>query len=118
LSATDKSFLTAAFVAYTHLPAQDIAGTTPGSVYFAFDPTTGTYWALASFSPTPTAALHTQVALQDGGNIGVFSRKAGSAWTMLSTGGAVPFCVSKTQIPPGVVAVWDLSEPQGCTATG
>jgi hypothetical protein len=115
VSATDKGFLTAAFVDYTHLPAQDIAGTTPGTVYFAFDPTTGIYWALASFSPTPSASTQTQVALQDGGNIGIFTRKAGAAWKMLSTG-SVPFCVSRTAIPAGVIAVWGLSDPSGCSA--
>jgi hypothetical protein len=118
VSATDKQFLTQAFVYYAHLPAQDIAGTSPGSVFFAFDPTTNTYWALASFSPTPSASLKTQVAMQDGGNIGVFSKKPDSAWRMLSTGGGVPFCVSRTAIPPAVVAVWGLTEPTGCAATG
>lgn len=116
VSTTDKQLLTAAFVDYTHLPAQDIAGTAPGSVYFAFDPTTDTYWALASFSPTPSASQHTQIALQDGGNMGIFSRRPASAWQMLSTG-SVPFCVSQTAFPPGVVAVWGLSDPSGCSSS-
>jgi hypothetical protein len=117
VSATDKQALTAAFVAFTHLPAQDIAGTEPGSVYDAYLPSTGTYWALARFSPTPTASQQTLVSLQDGGNMGIFSRRASDmTWTMLTAGG-VPFCPTKTPIPPTVRSLWGLSDPLGCSAS-
>ncbi len=112
---TDKAALTAAFVAFTHLPAPEIAGTEPGSVYYAYDPSTSTYWALASFVPTSTASQQTEVALQDGGGMGIFSRKGDSAWTMLSTG-FVPFCASKTALPSAVISLWNLTNPQACAA--
>ena len=44
-----KSQLVAAFVAGWHLKAGQVAGTAPGSLYYAYDQTTRTYWAEAAF---------------------------------------------------------------------
>jgi len=113
----DKAALTAAYVAHTKVPAGDIAGTRAGTVYFAYVPSTGTYWALATFDPSATAAQQTLVGLQDGGAMGVFSRPAGGSWTMVSTG-SFPFCPSRTPLPAEVRSVWGLTDPPACTAQG
>ena len=44
-----KAGLTAAFVAMKQIPAADVLGTRPGSVYYAYDTATETYWAFAAF---------------------------------------------------------------------
>ena len=116
-TAADKSALTAAFVTYKKVPAQDIAGTAPGTVYYAYVPSTGTYWALASFLPTSTASQQTEVGLQDGGGMGIFTKHAGGTWTMVATG-SFPFCPSQTVIPSAVRTVWGLSDSGSCSAQG
>ena len=103
----------AAFAAFTHDPPSDIAGTEPGSVYYAYLPTTATYWAFARFLPSPSASEHTLVSLQDGGNIGIFRKPAGDGWMMLTVGGE-PFCPTKSAIPASVQALWGLTDPPDC----
>ena len=116
-TAADKAALAAAFVAYDQIPAGDITGTQSGSVYLATVPSTGTTWALASFEPSTTAGQQTLVRLQDGGRTAIFSKKSGAGWVVLSNG-AVPFCPSQTALPPAVVALWGLTDAEGCTAAG
>lgn len=103
----------AAFVAFTHDPPSDIAGTEPGSVYYAYLPATQTYWAFGRFLPSPSASQRTLVSLQDGGNIGIFKQQAGGGWMMLSEGGE-PFCPTKSAIPPAVQSRWGLTDPPEC----
>jgi hypothetical protein len=112
-----KAALQSAFVAYTKVPAGDIAGTQAGTVYYAYDPTTRTYWALATFTPSATASQDTLVGMQDGGSTGVFRQPAGGGWTMLTTG-SFPFCPSRTPLPAAVRTVWGLSDPAACTTQG
>ena len=64
-------------VAHNGLPADEIAGTAPNSVYDAYMPDTKTYWALAGFVPTKNASCITVVAMQDEGCCGVSSMPAG-----------------------------------------
>ena len=113
-TAADKTALVAAFVAFTHDPASDIAGTVPGSVYYAYVPTTETHWAFARFLPSPSASQHTLVSLQDGGNIGIFREQAGGGWTMLTVGGE-PFCPTRSAIPTSVQLLWGLTDPPACS---
>ena len=49
--------LTAAFADYKGIPPSDVAGIS-GSVYYAYDPATDTYWALANFVPSLRASSH------------------------------------------------------------
>jgi hypothetical protein len=114
-TATDKAELVAAYVAFTNDPPSDIAGTEPGSVYYAYVPATGTYWAFARFLPSSSASQRTLVSLQDGGNIGVFRQPAGGGWTMLAEGGE-PFCPTKSPIPSSVQALWGLTDPPACAS--
>jgi len=113
-TAADKAALAAAFVAFTHDPASDIAGTEPGSVYYASMPITQTYWAVARFLPTRSASQHTLVSLQDGGNIGIFREQAEGGWVMLAAGGE-PFCPTRSAIPTSVQVLWGLTDPSACS---
>jgi hypothetical protein len=51
-TASDKGALVDAFLAFTHDPASEIAGTESGSVYYAYLPSTATYWAVSRFVPS------------------------------------------------------------------
>ena len=109
-----KSQLTAAFVAHNGLPADEVAGTAPGSVYDAYLPSSSTYWALASFVPTANASYQTQVALQDEGATGIFTQSSGGAWTYVSGYLGAP-CPG--QIPAELETLWNLQAPGGCAST-
>ena len=111
---TIRAALVAAFVSFKDVPAQQIAGTQPGTTYYAYVPSTGTYWALASFLPTSSASLQTDVSLQDGGSMGIFDEQSGKGWKMLAQG-VEPFCPSRTAIPSSVLTVWGLSDVPACS---
>ena len=51
-----RNELTAAYADYRGISPADVAGTRPGSVYYAYDPATYTYWAQADFAPSSTAS--------------------------------------------------------------
>jgi hypothetical protein len=110
-SASVKSALQAAYVAHNGLPANEIAGTAPNSVYYAYDPSTKTYWAIAAFVPTKNASDNTEVAMQDEGCCGVFTMPAGGAWTYMAGYLGVP-CPG--QIPATMQALWRLGTPPDC----
>ncbi|MBV8386575.1 MAG: hypothetical protein JO155_07275 [Acidimicrobiia bacterium] len=114
LPATDalRAQLVTAYVAFTHFPARDIAGTQPGSVFYAYLPSTRTYWAVATFEPRAAAAFQTLVNMQDGGDIGIFSRPTGAAWKMQGVGG-IPFPCS-ARLLPELQRLWGLQSPEGC----
>ena len=75
-----RNELTAAFADYKGISPSDIAGISPGSVYYAYDPATDTYWALANFLPSLTAPFKVLVGFQDGASIGLFTRIANGSW--------------------------------------
>jgi hypothetical protein len=78
----------------------------PGSVYYGYLPTTGTYWAVADFALSSTASQQTQVNFQDGGSRGVFHRLADQAWQV--TVGGYPWpCPG--DLPDEMRSVWNLS---------
>ena len=114
VTAADKAALVGAFVAFTHDPASAIAGTEPGSVYYAYLPSAGTYWAFARFLPSPSASQSTLVSLQDGGNIGIFRKQAEGDWMMLAEGGE-PFCPTRSAIPASVQVLWGFKDPPDCS---
>jgi len=105
-----RAALTSTFVAYKNIPASYVAGTVPNSVYYAYDPTTQTYWALAEFTPSSSASQNAQVGFQDGGSLGLFTMKAGQAWTVQN--GFIPFPCSEVKFfPATVVTAWNLPQP-------
>lgn len=106
--------LVGAFEATRHLAPDDVVGAEPGSIYYGYVPSTGTYWARASFEPTSTAPLSVQVSMQDGGGDVVFDRPPGGAWTIVAAVGE-PFCpgLLADPIPKSILAVWQLCQGGG-----
>jgi hypothetical protein len=99
-----KSQLVAAFVAGWRLNPDQVAGMAPGSLYYAYDQTTRTYWAEAAFFP---AKGDPPAMMQDAGGYGVFSRAGGGGWKFL--GSALPiFCRELSVVPPAVLDLWGV----------
>jgi hypothetical protein len=89
------------------------AGPTAGSVYYAYDPSTDTYWALATFAASSTASMNAQVGFQDGGGTGMF-KKAGATGAWQATRGSFPeICGEVTYFPAAVLTAWSISKPAG-----
>ena len=106
-----KSWLASNPGGYGMSPA-DVAGTVPNEVYYAVQPTTGTYWAMAAFKPSPTLTAQSSTETGQGelaefhDSVYAFSWQAGPVWTVLgefSTGS----CPS-VWVPRAVLAVWGL----------
>jgi hypothetical protein len=116
ISAAEKSQLTAAFVALKGISLSDVAGAGPtqGSVYYAYDPATDTYWALAQFATSSTASFNVQVNFQDGGSIGMF-RKAGAGAWQVQLGSVPEWCGEAQFFPLPVLAAWSMptTKPAG-----
>jgi len=106
--------LIGAFEAYRHIAPGDLAGTEPGSIYYGYVPSTGTYWARAAFQPSSTAPLNVDVEMQDGGGDVIFARPPGQAWKPIVSVG-VPFCTGllRDPIPKSILAVWQLCQGSG-----
>jgi hypothetical protein len=104
-------------VAYWHLRPSDIAGTARGSVYYAYDAATGTYWAKAIFVPSATASQNAIVDQQDGDNAGLFTRTSSGAWRMRPEG-MPPGCGIRAFLPTAVITVWALPKPFCPSSTG
>jgi hypothetical protein len=111
---TVRAALTTTFIAYKTIPASYVTGTAPNSVYYAFDPSSQKYWALAQFVPSPTASQQTLVGFQDGGDLGLYSMVPGGAWKM-QTGGFPFSCVESEYFPASVMAAWGLPQPTATT---
>jgi hypothetical protein len=102
-TAAVKAALTGVYVSHSGLPADQVQGTVPGSVYYSFYPPTNTYWAYAEFEPVPNADMNTQVAMQDDGCCGIFAMTPGSSWVFVK-GGYGPLC--NTPVPQAVLELW------------
>lgn len=107
-----RNQIIAAWVAGTGGERDDVAGISPGTGYYGYMPSTGTYWATAGFDPTAAwerraeAAPGSRVALQFQGGPWVFSHKRGQGWRYLGdTGGVV--CPSK--VPAPMLTAWGLA---------
>ena len=90
----------------------DVVGTVPNQAYYAVQPATGTYWAVAAFEPS--AALEAQSSTPTGRaelaefhhSLYAFSWQAGPVWTLLgefSTGNCPAIWV-----PRAVLTAWGL----------
>jgi hypothetical protein len=115
ITSAEKSELTAAYLAFRGgIPLSDVAGEGPmaGSVYYAYDPATDTYWALAVFEPSSTASLDVQVGFQDGDNIGMFQKDGATAWQATSAGEPA-YCAEAKYFPAAVLTAWSISAPTG-----
>jgi hypothetical protein len=113
-NAAVKSSLTAVYVAHSGLPADQVAGTAPGSVYYAYVPSTGTYWAIANFLPSSTATTQTKVSMQDDGCCGVFTQPSGAtSWTFVSGYLGLP-CPGV--VPADIMTLWNLQNGTDCAS--
>ena len=101
------SALRAAFSSYQHILESDIGSTVAGSEHEAYNPPTGTYWAVAHFMPSSTAG-NDVVVFQDGGGIGIFNASSPGSWVMTRTGGE-PFPCPGV-LPPPVMEVWGMQD--------
>jgi hypothetical protein len=111
VSDTVKNQLTASFVTFRGFKATDVIGTAPDSVYYAYDPSSGTYWAMAEFVPSQEAGYQVQVSMQDAGGFAWFSQKSGSNWKPRN-GSFPPWCHADQFFPSGVLAVWAISSAE------
>jgi hypothetical protein len=107
VSTAVRSELLAAFAAVKNIPVSDVAGSTPGSIYYGYVPSTQTYWAMGSYEPASTDSLTVKVSFQDGGETGLF-KKVGSAPWQAGTGGVPPFCAEISFFPQAVLEAWSL----------
>jgi hypothetical protein len=98
--------LTATFAAGKQLPRKDVAYILPGSLYYGFLASTGTYWAVASFMLTAAAPFKAQVGMQDGGRTGIFTHQGGQAWQLIGSAGE-PF-PRAGQLPVAIMSVWAM----------
>lgn len=115
ISSAEKSELTAAYVTWRGISLADISGggPVPGSVYYAYDAATGTYWALASFEPSSTASLDVQVGFQDGGGTAMYQKSGAGPWQMGGNPGFPEFCGEAKYFPAAVLTAWSISAPSG-----
>jgi hypothetical protein len=104
-------------VNFRGISRSDVAGTRLGSVYYAYDPATDTYWAEADFLPSGTASPKVLVGFQDGASIGLFVRAGRSGW-QVQLGGEPVVCAEVPFFPPAVLTVWSLptdTAADGCS---
>jgi hypothetical protein len=98
-----------------NLTAADVDGPVIGRTYYAYVPSTHTYWAVAYFQPTAAVkAQQQQVAFQDEGSSGFFQRQAGRSWVMLRhANGAGPW-PCQGDLPTDLLKAWDLTVNGSC----
>jgi hypothetical protein len=111
ISTAERGDLTAVYAstyaADSTVPVSDLGApaVTPGSVYYAYDPATDTYWALARFEPT--APVSDQTAYMDGTSVGMFKAVGTGPWQV-----TIPVnpdvCQEIQFFPAAVLAAWSL----------
>ena len=117
ITSAEKSELTAGFAAYMGgMSVSSVlgGGPLPGSVYYAYDPATGTYWALANFELTGGMTIPIPMMFQRAGTGPWLVRRAN-----LSQNGALlaPDCSEIQWFPPVVLMAWSMpaAPPTGVT---
>ena len=108
LSVSDalRAQLLAAGAALHQLPVKDYTGLAKGETYYAYDPSTKTYWAGAGLVASPTS-MKAQVGNQDDGAYLDFEKQSGGSWKAYDAGppGSSNYTCAVT-IPAGVVSAW------------
>jgi len=88
------------------IPASDYTGLTRGRTFYAYDPSSNTYWAGAQLVPS-SSSIKAQVSVQDDGAYLLFNKSAGGTWTVHSVGmTGVGGSSCPVPVPSGVLAVW------------
>jgi hypothetical protein len=106
VSTTVRGALLAVYAAYRSIPASDVRGI-PGTVYYAYQPATGTYWAKAGYEPASGDSLTVQVGFQDGGGDGFYKKTGSGPWRVI-LGGEPEICEELRYFPQPVLAAWSL----------
>jgi hypothetical protein len=101
-----RAQLLAAGAALHQLPVKDYTGLAKGETYYAYDPSTGVYWAGAALSASPKS-MKAQVGDQDDGAYLDFEKQPGGSWKAYEAGvpGSSNYSCAVT-IPAAVVSVW------------
>ena len=113
VTASVRAQLLAAGAQSHGLQASDYTGLRPGETYYAYDPSTMTYWAAAGLLPN-SSSYQAAVSSQDDGAYLLYEQPAGGAWKVFDIGlagvGGTPCSVVP---PPAIVALWGWPAP-GC----
>ena len=113
VTAAIKTALVAAFASYDHIPEQDVSGLRSGSVYYAYQPSTGTHWALATVDPISTAPVSVLVKFQDGVDRAIFAERPGAGWSVVNLVGEHP-CLTRQGLPSAIESLWGMTGPSRC----
>jgi hypothetical protein len=105
LSPATQRHLLGLFARYRGIPVADIASIARGAV-LGPRASNGRDWAMISFRAASRAPVAEKVKFQDGAGTGVFTRKAGHAWTVAGVGGVPVGC--GTRIPLPVRRAWHV----------
>jgi hypothetical protein len=109
ITSAEKAELAAAFVAtaYPNTPAADLGYPVevPGTTYYAFDPATDTWWAMATFEPTAPYTI--QSAYTDGSTVVTFKEVGASGW-QAGMAGTPLVCGEINRFPAAVLQTWGL----------
>jgi hypothetical protein len=100
--------LLTAFASAKDIPASDIAGSRPNSVYYGYDPATATYWAEGTYNAKSSDPLSVQVAFQDGAATGFFKQALSGGW-QVTVGGEPDNCGERLFYPATVLSAWGLT---------
>jgi hypothetical protein len=114
ITSAERSELTAAFLAPKGIPPSEVAGggPMPGSVYYAYDPATATYWAAAVFTPIKGLSLGALEAFDNGGSIGMFRKAGAGSWQLQTVASSLDCLAPHFFVPPR----WAARRPaaRGC----
>ena len=90
----------------------EVAGPRHGTLYYAFDPATRTYWAIAWFDPSSHAREQAAAKFQFGLGGGVFKRTASGQWHATVHLRANLPCPD--EVPAAVLRAWHI-QAGSCT---
>ncbi len=112
--------LISAYASHRQISETDISGTAPHSVYYAIDHSTGIHWAIASFTPSPSASQSVRTDYQNDALTAMFQRQPGAAWSVADPG-EPSICSWVKYFPSSVLTAWNIpAQPSACPneATG
>jgi hypothetical protein len=94
----------------TGMGAVDVQSTLPGSVYYASQPSIGTYWAISEFVPSAFAESEAGTAagnalLAQFGNVAIFNRAPAGRWEYV---GEFARGSCSARVPGPVFATWGI----------
>jgi|SRR5450631_4682917 len=105
-----RAQLVQAAAATHNLPASAYTGLAPGRTFYAYDPTTATYWAGAALVPS-SASVPAQVSVQDDGSYLLFRRSSGGSWQVESVGmTGIQGAKCPITVPASVLAMWGWAQ--------